>query len=74
MQKTGKAYIGCLGILDRLEATGTMKKPSRKTKNHYKKTIIEVSDKLAIWIDTLTKFVDVQVSSSTYSDTIPKKQ
>lgn len=51
-----------------------MKKPSRKTKNHYKKTIIEVSDKLAIWIDTLTKFVDVQVSSSTYSDTIPKKQ
>lgn len=54
------------GILERLEKTKIMKKPSRKTKNHYKRTIIEVADKFAIWIDTLTRFVDVQVNR-TYS-------
>ncbi|KAL1497260.1 hypothetical protein ABEB36_008254 [Hypothenemus hampei] len=51
-------------ILDRLEQTKMVKKCSRKTKNHYKKTIIEVSDKFAVWLDTLTKFVDVQAIDS----------
>uniref|UniRef100_A0AAR5PC36 Uncharacterized protein n=1 Tax=Dendroctonus ponderosae TaxID=77166 RepID=A0AAR5PC36_DENPD len=52
------------GILDRLEQTKTIKKTSRKTKNHYQQTIIEVTDKFAVWIDTLTKFVDVQAIES----------
>ncbi|XP_050303491.1 uncharacterized protein LOC126741176 isoform X2 [Anthonomus grandis grandis] len=52
------------GILDRLEHTKSLKKPSRTSKKHFQKTVIETSDKLAVWIDTLTRFVDVQAIES----------
>lgn len=67
LQRSNKTLLMLfLAILDRLGQTNLIKKPSRKTKNHFNKTVIEVSDKFAIWIDTLTKFVDVQVCDLTF--------
>ncbi|XP_023024149.2 uncharacterized protein [Leptinotarsa decemlineata] len=52
------------GILTKLDENNIMKKPRRNSRNYYKKTIIEVCDKLSLWMDTLTKFVDVQAVES----------
>ncbi|VEN47457.1 unnamed protein product [Callosobruchus maculatus] len=52
------------GILEHMHRCEILKKPSRNSKSHYKKTIVEVSDKLAVWVDTLTKFVDIQAVES----------
>nr|CAI5837582.1 unnamed protein product [Callosobruchus analis] len=52
------------GILEHMHRSEILKKPSRNSKSHYKKTIVEVSDKLAVWVDTLTKFVDIQAVES----------
>lgn len=52
------------GILSTLEKRQVQKKPNRQTKNHYKKSIVDIADKCAIWIDMLTQFVDVQVVDS----------
>ncbi|CAG9863118.1 unnamed protein product [Phyllotreta striolata] len=45
-------------ILNKLAEKKVFKRPKRKTKNHYKRTLVEISDKIAIWIDTLTRYVD----------------
>ncbi|XP_060522648.1 uncharacterized protein LOC132699779 [Cylas formicarius] len=52
------------GVLDGLDASRLLKKPSRKTGNCYKKTVIEIADKMAVWIDAMTRFVDVQAVES----------
>ncbi|CAH1986307.1 unnamed protein product [Acanthoscelides obtectus] len=52
------------GILEHMHRCEIMKKPSRNSKSHYNKTIVEVSDKLAVWVDTLIKFVDIQAVES----------
>ncbi|KAG5880749.1 hypothetical protein JTB14_030574 [Gonioctena quinquepunctata] len=51
-------------ILNNLDKSNILKKPKRKSKNSYKRTIVEVCDKMALWMDTLTKFVDVQAVDS----------
>ncbi|XP_072387109.1 uncharacterized protein [Diabrotica undecimpunctata] len=51
-------------ILNILDEKNVLSKPSRTSKNTYQKSFIETSDKLAVWMDTLTKFVDVQAVES----------
>lgn len=51
-------------ILNQLAKSGILKKPRRNTKKSSKATLIELSDKLALWMDTLIRFVDVQAVDS----------
>uniref|UniRef100_A0A6P7FKK4 Glutamic acid-rich protein-like n=1 Tax=Diabrotica virgifera virgifera TaxID=50390 RepID=A0A6P7FKK4_DIAVI len=68
-------------ILNILDEKNVLSKPSRTSKNTYQKCFIETSDKLAVWMDTLTKFVDVQAVESaedippiTISTLIPEEE
>lgn len=51
-------------ILNQVAKKGVFKKPKRNTKKPFRSTVIDISDKLALWVDTLIRFVDVQVIES----------
>lgn len=51
-------------ILNQTNKKTKLQKPRRNTKKAFKKTIIDISDKLAIWIDTIIRFVDIQAIDS----------
>ncbi|KAK9885179.1 hypothetical protein WA026_010687 [Henosepilachna vigintioctopunctata] len=48
-------------IIDYIGRAGNIKQPiSRNVRKPFQTTIIELSDKLAVWMDTVVKFVDFQ--------------
>ncbi|XP_057652493.1 uncharacterized protein LOC130891655 isoform X2 [Diorhabda carinulata] len=51
-------------ILTALNKKRVIIKPSRSTKSTFEKSFIETSDKIAVWMDSLTKFVDIQAVES----------
>lgn len=51
-------------IIHNLAKKGILKKPKRNSKKAFSITIIEICDKLALWTDTLIRFVDVQAVES----------
>lgn len=47
-------------LLNQLVKKKVLKKPKRNCKETYRKTLIDISDKLALWMDTLLRFIDTQ--------------
>lgn len=51
-------------LLSILHEKGLISKPKRKTRSKYKRRIIEIADQVSTWIDSFTRFLDMDYTES----------
>lgn len=51
-------------LLSILHEKGLICKPKRKTRSKYKRRVIEIADQVSMWIDSFTRFLDMDYTES----------
>lgn len=46
-------------LLETMDRRNLLRKPKRKTKSHYEKTLIEIADQIAVWFDRIIEDLEI---------------